>query len=118
MLTQDEKKVLAQALSDYMEGIERADITDKDKHWCEDNVSSIERKLLADDSEVNMTVVTLVINEKDYKNECGEDFSDEVLVSFGREANSVAGPWLGYEGWILRRGDRYVFAPEETQTGY
>ncbi len=46
LLTDDEKQVLAQALMDYMEGVEQADLTDKAKQWCEDNVSSIERKLL------------------------------------------------------------------------
>ena len=38
--------MLAQALADYMEGIERADIDQKDKDWCEENTTSIERKLL------------------------------------------------------------------------
>lgn len=50
-LTTDEKNVLAQALIDYMEGIERADLPDSDKQWCEDQVSSIESKLLSGDKE-------------------------------------------------------------------
>jgi hypothetical protein len=47
LLTDDEKRVLAQALSDYMEGIERSELDQKDKDWCEENVTSIERKLLS-----------------------------------------------------------------------
>jgi hypothetical protein len=46
-LTDDEKKVLAQALIDYMEGIEKSDLNQVDKDWCEQQVSSIERKVLA-----------------------------------------------------------------------
>lgn len=47
ILTDDEKRVLAQALQDYMEGIERSDLAGEDKDWLEVQVSSIERKVLA-----------------------------------------------------------------------
>jgi hypothetical protein len=46
MLTDDEKRVLAQALTDYMNGIERSDLDEEIKQWCEDQVTSIEQKLL------------------------------------------------------------------------
>ena len=47
MLTDDEKRVLAQALQDYMEGIEASDVDVEFKEWCERNVTSIEQKLLS-----------------------------------------------------------------------
>jgi hypothetical protein len=65
-----------------------------------------------------LTVITLVIDEDVFATEQGSPFTDADLVSFGKEANGVASHWLGYEGWIAQRGDRYVYDPDEIRTGY
>lgn len=47
-LTQEEKEVLAQALAEYQESVERAvteDEAEVDLDWLEDVLASIERKL-------------------------------------------------------------------------
>jgi hypothetical protein len=65
------------------------------------------------------TFVQLVISERDFKAENdGSEFTDADLVSFAKEANDVASHWNGYEGWRAKRGDRFVFDPDEIRTGY
>lgn len=46
------------------------------------------------------------------------EFTDADLVGFGKEANEYASHWLGYQGWQALRGTRFVFAPEDTVTGF
>jgi hypothetical protein len=44
-LTEDEKSVLAQALTDFGGGIAESDIDREHKDWVETQISSIEKKL-------------------------------------------------------------------------
>ena len=50
-------------------------------------------------------LVVLVIDHDTFSAESapppGSPLDDEVLISFGREANSMAAHWLGYEAWMV-----------------
>jgi hypothetical protein len=51
------------------------------------------------------SMVVLIIDHDTYAAEAAPpdsmEFDAEVLVSFGREANSMAAHWLGYEAWMV-----------------
>lgn len=51
------------------------------------------------------SLVVLIIDHDTYAAEAAPPdnltFDNEVLVSFGREANSFASHWLGYEAWMI-----------------
>lgn len=46
-------------------------------------------------------LIVLVVDHDTYASEDGKPLDNEVLLSFGREANNCAAFWLGYEAWIV-----------------
>lgn len=86
MLTDDEKNVLAQALTDYMDGIQRTDLPDKDKQWCEDQVSSIESKVLGDNENIPLGLSKWTVARLKDSRDSGEIDSDVSDAVIEREA--------------------------------